>query len=154
MKIKKSGIILLLIAMTIIAAVSALPPSPSGLWASGFWGTLKINGNPAPAGTVISAWINNVPYPPDTTVYDASNGAYTTLSVNGDDPDTNETEGGKDGDIVTFKVSLSGKRYIADQSRVWYSGMTQRLDLTVTPISGTITLKKGWNLISLPSDPV
>lgn len=147
MKIKKFGIILLLIAMTIIAIVSAIPPSPSG-----FWGTLTINGNPAPVGTVISAWINNTHYPTDTTVV-ASDGSYKILSVNGDDPDTPEREGGRNVDIVTFKVSLNGRRYIADQTGIWNSGVNQKLDLTVTPTSGTITLKKGWNLISLSLDP-
>ncbi len=148
-KIKKFSVILLLIAIAIVAIVSALPPSSSD-----FRGTLTINGNPAPIGTVISAWINNVPYPTDSTVYTAD-GSYKILSVNGDDLDTEEIiEGGRNGDTVAFKVSLDGKRYIADQTGIWNSGTNQKIDLTVNPKSGAITMKKGWNLISLSLDPI
>lgn len=144
MKIGKFGIILLL--MVIIAIVSAIPPNSSD-----FRGILTIKGNPAPIGTTISAWINNTHYPTDSTVY-ASDGSYKILSVNGDDPDTTEIEGGRNGDTVVFKVSLDGKRYIADQTGIWNSGTNQKIDLTVTQKSRTITLKNGWNLISLPLD--
>ncbi len=146
MKINKFGIILLLMAIVII--VAALSSS------SDFSGKLTINGNPAPIGTVISAWINNVHYPTDSTVY-ADDGSYKILSVNGDDPDTEEIiEGGRNGDTVAFKVSLDGKRYIADQTGIWNPDTNQKIDLTVTPKLKTINLKNGWNLISLSVDPI
>lgn len=147
-KFGKPGIVLFIILAGIAMIVVALPPSPSS-----FYGILEINGNPAPTGTVISAWINNTHYPTDTTVI-ASDGSYKILSVNGDDPDTPEIEGGRNVDIVVFKISLGGRRFIADQTGIWNSGTNQKIDLTITPTQRTITLKKGWNLISLSLDPI
>jgi len=148
MKIQNFGITLLLMAIAAVVIVSALPPSPAG-----FFGTLKINGNPAQVGAAISAWINGVHYPTDSSVY-GSDGSYKILSVNGDDPETESIEGGKSGDAVMFKVTINGKKFVADQTGVWNSGVNQKLDLTLTliPTSRTITLKKGWNLISVPLD--
>ncbi len=99
------------------------PPIPSG-----FWGTIQINGENAPVGTIITPTINGIPYPASDTVDVA--GTYGMLYVNGDDPSTTEIiEGGKEGDEIIFTASISGQPYVLSPTGVWHSGTDQRLDL-------------------------
>ena len=113
-KIKLFVFIVLLLAYV----VAAIPPLPSV-----FWGTITINGITAPDGTVVKAYINGINYGQTQVT-----SGYYILNVNGDDTDTSQIEGGKEGDIVTFTVNDQQ----TPQTGVWHSSITLRLDLTLT----------------------
>ena len=108
----------------------APPPLPSG-----FWGTVKINGENAPVGATVSAWINGVQYayritelydpePPGGEVF-----TVYSLDVPGDQPETTGAiEGGKSGDTVVFKVN----GVTAQETGTWQSGVNTERNLTLT----------------------
>ncbi|MBI5935697.1 MAG: InlB B-repeat-containing protein [Chloroflexi bacterium] len=117
----------LFLALTLLlynfSSALAMPPLPSS-----FWGTAKIDGAYAPAGTIVSARINGVERASATVVISAGI-AYYTVSVPGDDPATPGTiEGGVPGDTVVFYIGS----YIAGQTGSWASGTNVRLDLTAS----------------------
>ncbi len=117
----------LFLALTLLlynfSSALALPPQPSS-----FWGTVKIDGAYAPAGSIVSARINGVQYA-STTVVISAGVAYYAVSVPGDDTATPGTiEGGAPGDTVVFYVGS----YIAGQTGSWTSGTNVRLDLTAS----------------------
>jgi hypothetical protein len=105
-------------------SVYAFPPLPSS-----FNGTVKINGTNVPSGTIVSAWINGVPYKSAIVVYVAPNMKYL-LNVPGDDSATPDPviEGGVDGDIIVFYIG----NIKATQTATWNSGTNVSLNLTGT----------------------
>lgn len=100
-----------------LQAAPALPTS--------FYGTVQIDGAPAPIGATIFAWINGAQIA-TTTVFDASGTAVYRIDVLGDDPDTATIEGGVAGDMITFQVAGA----MATQNATWERGGYQNLDLT------------------------
>ena len=103
--------------------LSSQPALPSD-----FWGAVKINGEDAPIGMIITPTIDGVAYPSSYTLKVA--GIYGLLSVNGDDPSTlNVKEGGVPGDIIVFIATLNGNIYPLSPSAAWQSGSTQQVDL-------------------------
>ena len=101
------------------------PPIPSG-----FYGTIKINNEDAPVGTIITPTIGGTSYPASDTVKTA--GTYGLLLVNGDDPSTEATEGGKQGDEIVFQAFVNGQIYVLSPTGTWKSGENQALDLAAT----------------------
>ena len=104
------------------------PPisSPPVLPAS-YYGTVKIDNQNAPAGTVIKAKINGVVYAQDEVELFEGNAVYT-LDIPGDDPATSGIiEGGTLGDTIQFMIG----GLEADQSSTWESGTNTKLDLTI-----------------------
>ena len=87
------------------------------------WGTVQINGTPAPDGTPVTAWIGGVQYASCQTA-----GGYYTMDVPGDDPDTPTKDGGLPGETVVFKVA----GYTASPTGTWASGVSPQLNLSVT----------------------
>jgi len=95
----------LLLALTLVVAFVA-PVSAVPQWPHQFWGTVSIDGVPAPEGTEVVARIANVTENFTTVV--AANHTYgwsPPFYVLGDDPDTTEKEGGNDGDTIDFYVA-------------------------------------------------
>ena len=121
----KSVLISVLIAC-MIAWRSTAPafaiPSP----ASSFHGSIRVNDVNLPDGLLVVAWINGEAYASSYTQTDQGNSVYS-LEVPGDDPDTPEREGGREGDTVQFE--LGG--VLADQAGTWHSGTSVQLDLTL-----------------------
>ncbi len=72
-------------------------------WAD-FWGTLTIDGAPAPVGTILAAYDPDGVYIGDYILTEA--GQYGFLHAYGDDPTTAADEGAELGDDVTFKAFL------------------------------------------------
>ena len=100
------------------------PPPPSG-----FYGTIKINGIDAAAGTLISPIIDGIEYP--TSFLVETPGQYGLLYVNGDIPSTpTVNEGGVDGEQVTFIANVAGYLYSLIPTGTWTSGTNQELNLT------------------------
>ena len=79
--------------------VSAQPPSFNH---HGFRGTVRIDGELAPDGTVVSAHIGSLSW--STTTADGKYGYDTEFRVPGDDSGTTQKDGGVDGDDIIFKV--------------------------------------------------
>ncbi|MDZ7729946.1 MAG: Ig-like domain-containing protein [Natrialbaceae archaeon] len=108
-----------------------------------YYGTLMIDGSPAPAGTTVEAEINGTVRGSITTnssgSYGGPNATDDQLVVNGTSGDDNAT--------VTFFVNHSGiNRTLADQNDFWNAGTTTELNLTAnatTLDSISLTLANG-----------
>lgn len=120
----------LAIQPTLAAQVNVADAPP--VLPSGFWGTVKIDGENAPLGATVSAWINGVQYANAVTeLYDPEpkGGEVFTvysLEVPGDQVETKDViEGGNAGDTVVFKID--GKTLFP--SGVWKSGSNTETNL-------------------------
>jgi len=123
-KMIKGTLVLLVVLLSGLGTVRAVPPLPSSLY-----GTVKSAGENVPPGTTVSAWINGVQYA-HTTVYPYETDTAYTLVVPGDDPATvGVIEGGKAGDTVVLMVGSQA----ADQTASWASASNQMLNLTLSP---------------------
>jgi hypothetical protein len=101
---------------------SAVPTLPSS-----FYGTVKFNNSNVPLGTQVQALINGqVIAEGSTQIYQG--GSVYALDVPGDDTDTAAMDGGREGDLIQFK--LGG--ILAAQSGLWHTGTNVQLDLTVS----------------------
>jgi hypothetical protein len=122
--------------LTSAPAVLAFPPVPSS-----FYGTVKVDGENVPDGTIASTWINGVKYAEATVSLYAGNTIYD-LNVPGDDPATPDIEGGVEGDTVVFYIG----GLVADQTGTWHSGTNVELNLTAgAPALTSITIVKETN---------
>jgi hypothetical protein len=115
--------------------VQAVPPLPSS-----FYGTAKLNGANVPDGTLVQASIGGkIITEMQTQTYKGE--SIYSLDIPGDDSDTLDVEGGKDGDTIIF--ILGGIE--ANQTGVWKSGTLVSLDLSATsaatlvPLQATLT---------------
>jgi hypothetical protein len=99
----------------------AMPFVATDEW-SDFWGTLTIDGNPAPVGTILAAYDPDGVYIGDFILTEA--GQYGFLHAYGDDADTPSVdEGAGMGDALSFRAFLP----------------LSTVPLTVTPTSGAPT---------------
>lgn len=98
-----------------------LPVSPAN-----YYGTVKLNGENAPNGTLIKAVINGVTYATcPVTLYLGE--AIYSLNVPGDDPATpGILEGGMDGDAVHFFIGSIQ----ANQTGAWLAESNTEINLT------------------------
>jgi len=107
------------------SSVSAFPPLPAS-----FYGTVKIDGENVPEGTLVSAWINGVEILSVVVEEYEENTVYSTvysINVPGDDSSTEgEVEGGIVGDVIIFYID----DLLADQTGIWGSGTSNELNLT------------------------
>ena len=116
----KLFILTLLLLMANVSTVLALPPLPAS-----FYGTVQINGANAPAGAIVSAWINGVQVA-QTPVALYNNQTVFSLDVPGDDPATPSLiEGGNPGDTVVFRIN----NWTASPTGVWNSGVNTAINL-------------------------
>jgi hypothetical protein len=88
---------------------------------SDFWGTLTINGKPAPVGTIVAAYDPDGVYAGDYILTQA--GQYGFLHAYGDDATTVSDEGAEAGDTLTFVAFLP----------------LSEIPIALTPESGTAT---------------
>jgi len=108
-------ILVLLLFIPIVSAVLPMPYAP--------WGEITINGEPAPGGLSVEAYIDGIKYADTLTFND---GIYD-IEVPGDDPDTPGIEGGIDGDTITIEVNGD----TASPALTWQEGLIIKVDLTV-----------------------
>ncbi len=107
------------------APALAVPPLPFSAI-----GTVMINGVFAPNGTLVTAWIGGVRYGLSVT-----NQGWYALDVPGEDPETDGKQGGLPGEIITFQVNGQ----TMPQTAVWASGVSERIDFTLTVATPTVT---------------
>ena len=104
-----------------VQSVFAFPSLPSS-----FYGTIKVNGFDVPEGILVEALINgNVVVSGSVKLYEGH--SVFSMNVPGDDSDTEVDDGGKEGDIVSFRVGGQ----MADQTGIWHSGTNVSLDLSL-----------------------
>jgi len=75
--------------------------------ASGFYGTVQLNGTYVPDGTEVVAMIEGVDVA-HTTTYTNQGQSWYDFDVPPDDPSTPEKDGGAEGDQVIFRIGASG----------------------------------------------
>ena len=101
--------------------VFAIPPLPSS-----FYGTVNLNGSNVVEGTVIEALINDKVVGKSQTLMYEGKSVYA-IDVNGDDSSTTEVEGGKEGDLISYKIG----GLMAKETGTWHSGVNFELNLTI-----------------------
>jgi hypothetical protein len=114
--------IVIVLSLFLATPALAIPPFPSS-----FYGTVKVNSKNVPDGTLVQALIGGQVYAKGFTQTYQGNSVFA-LDVPGDDTDTTALDGGRDGDIVQFKVGGAA----ADQTAVWRVGTNVALNLTVS----------------------
>jgi hypothetical protein len=121
-RISSLSLIVFIISLFIAIPVLAFPSLPSS-----FYGTVKVNAANVPDGTVIEALIGGQVYAEGfTQTYQG--GSVYSLDVRGDDTDTAAQDGGREGDMIQFKIG----GVLADQTGVWHTGTNVNLNLTVS----------------------
>jgi hypothetical protein len=108
-----------------VGTVFAFPSLPSS-----FYGIVKYNGENLPEGTLVEAMVNNEVCAKGYSEMYQGDSVYT-LDVRGDDTDTTEQDGGKEGDTIYFRVG----GLMASQTAEWHAGTNVSLDLTVDSTS-------------------
>jgi hypothetical protein len=116
--------------MLALCGVSGASAAPPGLPAT-FYGTVRIQSGSVPSGAVVRAYIGGVALDQAVVQFDPQEGAVYLLSVRADDPDTPGLDGGRNGDVVTFRLELpGGTTYDMLQKGTWQSGGASRLNLS------------------------
>lgn len=101
-----------------------------------------MDGQNVPAGSPVTAFVYDGTTPVEcghAAVQMQDGQSVYAVAVNGDDPDTPAKDGAQDGEAVYFWVDVLGERRQAQQSGVWHSATTSRLDLTVAGPPATPT---------------
>jgi len=113
-------ILALLLLVALAGPASAVPLLPAE-----FWGTVSVGENPAPAGTVITARIDD---------RDCGSLTLETAGVYGGDAlfDERLIVAGEEGETITFIVN----GVLATETAVYTPGASTRLDLTTAGIKG------------------
>jgi hypothetical protein len=121
------GLLVILLTLGCVSGASAAPP---GLPAT-FYGSVRIQGGSVPAGASVRAYIDGIALDQAVVQDDAQEGAVYLLSVRADDPDTPALDGGRNGDVVTFRLELpGGTTYAMVQQGIWQAGASTPLDLS------------------------
>jgi hypothetical protein len=120
------SVLICLISLFMTIPVMAIPALPSS-----FYGTLKVNGENVPDGTLVQALINDqVVAQAYTQTYQAD--SVYALDVPGDDTDTSVQDGGRENDTIKFEIGGA----LADQTGTWNSGTNVNLNLTAAVVGG------------------
>lgn len=123
------AIVIAIVAASIAAAgVTAVPPI-----AAEFYGTVTIDGNPAPPGTGIA--IHDAQGVVCGSQATARQGEFGLLSCNGDDPSTPRDEGANNGEEVVISVNS-----IPAMNATWHEG---RLALLSVEAGSTLPVRLG-----------
>lgn len=125
MRLFRPMLVLLILALATswtAGVVHAIPALPSG-----FYGTVKNNGQNVPEGTPIQVSINGQVVGESPTMMYEGVSVYS-IDVKGDDPDTQVIDGGKDGDSIQFIVG----GVAANETGVWRSGTNTEQNLTLS----------------------
>jgi len=126
--------VILALAVSSVTPALALPPLPSG-----FYGTVKLNGNNVPIGIQVRATINGIAYADALTITFSGDSVYN-LVVPGDDPATvGIIEGGVQGDTIIFTVDGN----ISTPTGTWLTGSNGPLNLTLSPTAVTLVAFSG-----------
>lgn len=90
------------------------------------WGAVRINDEPVPDGTQITAWIDGSQVSQTETFSPGTYVSVYTFDIPADDFCKSGKDGGVSGDIVSFKIG----EVAADQTISWKSGVVTELNLS------------------------
>ena len=121
-KVSLNILLVCLISMARAGQVKAVPPLPSS-----FYGTVQVNGQDTPDGTLVRALIDGQMFASGATQTFEGKSVYF-LDIPGDDTGTDLKDGGLDQETIQFEVGGA----LADQEGTWISGTNVALNLTVT----------------------
>jgi uncharacterized repeat protein (TIGR01451 family) len=121
-------------------AVEPLPYGP--------YGTVQINGEWVPDGTPVLAFCGGTEAGGGVTETDGSESRYS-ISVEGDDPETEENDGCTSGQIVSFAVD----GWAADQTATWAEGGSEELNLTALRPEPALSVEKATNGLDADAAP-
>ena len=108
--------------LTCFGRVKAATPLPSS-----FYGTVKVNGENVPEGTIIRAIINGqVVATTQAILYQGE--TFYDIEVPADDPSTTAIEGGQESDVIRFM--LAG--FLVRETATWQSGTDTEFNLSLT----------------------
>lgn len=119
MRFLRNTVLAVLILALGAVSVAALPPLPSS-----FWGVITMNGARLPQSAQLTAHVDGVTCGRGN-IFLYMGTTYYTISVTGDDPDTPEREGGREDEIIEFR--LNGAPLVSTAR--WHGGTNVRLDL-------------------------
>ena len=91
--------LLLLVLLLLAPSAGAVPPIPSS-----FWGAITMNGAPITLDAELTAYVEGVLCGQATIFYYEGATAYS-ITVTGDDPETPEREGGREGETILFRLN-------------------------------------------------
>jgi PKD repeat protein len=138
----RSTHLLMLRTLVVISVLIARPALAVPLPPATFWGTLTLDGAPAPDGSILRALIQNVEFA-STTVFsrNGQQGLYV-IDIPADDPNTPDVpEGGQPGQIITF--AIDGAKI--GQTAIWKVGNAGNVNLLGNPTTSPVA-----NFICLP----
>ncbi len=128
-RISSLSLIVLVVSLFVATPVLAIPPLPSS-----FYGSVKVNNANVPDGTVIQALIGGQVYAEGYSQTYQGNSVYA-LDVRGDDSGTTTVDGGREGDMIQFKIG----GVLADQTAVWKTATNVNLNLTASSSAPIVT---------------
>ncbi len=132
-RLYRTSICLLIICTVIFANPSSALAVPS--LPSSFYGTLKLNNANVPDGTLVQAIIaGKVVAFSQTQAYQGD--SVYSLDIPGDDPATAAVEGGREGDVIQFKMG----GILAAQTGAWHSATNISLNLSASSSSTAIPI--------------
>ena len=94
---------------------------------SSFYGAIQVDGANVAPGMNIRALIGGQVLAEEVTLMYEGASVYT-IHVPGNDNDTQEVDGGREGDQITFEIG----GLVAEQTATWHSGTSVELNLTVS----------------------
>jgi hypothetical protein len=111
----------IVVAVVVMLLVTLLPSTVLAHEFCRFYGPVKLCGENAPPGTVVSAWLED-PYvgPWNSTMYYQHGETWYYVDVPRDDPSTPGKEGGVEGDTVHFSVNYTSTTIVGPNA-TWES---------------------------------
>jgi hypothetical protein len=122
------SLLISLISLFMTIPVMAIPTLPSS-----FYGTIKVNGENVPDGTLVQALINDQVAAQVTSQTYQTDSVYA-LDIPGDDSDTVVQDGGRENDPIKFKIGGA----LAEQTGTWKGATNVNLNLSATVVGGIV----------------
>lgn len=135
-----------LLLVLMVATLMALPAQagPPGL-PSNYYGTVRLNGANAPAGSYVLALVQGNECQRDAVDQDAQYGSVYSLNVSADDPATPQVDGGSRQDVVTFVLELpGGGQCPMPQTAGWEGGSSTAVHLAFVQPTAAVVLPMIW----------
>ena len=112
---------LILLCLFLVPRSASMAAAPR----SGFYGYITLDGKALPAYTPLTAWIGDSKVA-ETVCYAYQDQSLFLMDILVDDPAREGQDGGREGDVITFKVA----NVAVEQTVVWHSGKNQRISLS------------------------
>lgn len=130
MRVIRITLIITVSAVLMSSLASGVAAAPPGL-PTVFYGTVKTSYGQIPPGSLVRAFIEGSEFCQADIQQDPLLGSVYVIQVLADDPDTQEVEGGRSGDLISFAVELPGDgSYTMIQTCTWESGAAIELNLS------------------------